>query len=377
MIRRVLSAGLIAVATASAQTPQVTPIDAAAQLRAAAEQAPGNAGAWYALGQAYNTIKDNALATFSAPSDAPWRALISADALLENGQYPMRSAFYIAALDALPSMVTIHESIARIYERTGHAQWAAIERAKVRLERMRAQLAGPCASFAPRAIRSSLEAAITRVDGESRYWTARAANELALAAFRHLDTIADSPQRRSVRAATAQARERYVDAVSELQAAVRLAPQQPEFQFELASAYYLARDYEATLAALTPLLARYPDDARLLTLEAQALVQLQRAGEAVPILKHLAERRPNDAALKLALGRAYLQSGDYATAIPLLEPRVDSDTDGSLHMQLARAYIGIDRRDKAAPLMTRAEELRKADDQRRAELAQRTITPPK
>jgi cytochrome c-type biogenesis protein CcmH/NrfG len=58
MIRRVLSAALIAVATASAQTPQATPIDAAAQLRAAAEKAPGNASAWYALGQAYNTIKE-------------------------------------------------------------------------------------------------------------------------------------------------------------------------------------------------------------------------------------------------------------------------------------------------------------------------------
>lgn len=377
MIRRVLSAALIAVATARAQTQQVTPIDAAAQLRVAAEKAPGNASAWYALGQAYNTIKDNALASFSAPSDAPWRALISADGLLENGQYTESFGLYRAALDALPSMVTIHESIARIYERTGHAQWAAIERAKVRLEEDACTTRRAMCEFRAARYRSSLEAAITGVDGESRYWTARAANELALAAFRHLDTIADSPQRRSVRAATAQARERYVDAVSELQAAVRLAPQQPEFQFELASAYYLARDYEATLAALTPLLARYPDDARLLTLEAQALVQLQRAGEAVPILKHLAGRRPNDAALKLALGRAYLQSGDYAAAIPLLEPRVDSDTDGSLHMQLARAYLGIGQRDKAAPLMTRAEELRKADDQRRAELAQRTITPPK
>jgi hypothetical protein len=46
-------------------------------------------------------------------------------------------------------------------------------------------------------------------------------------------------------------------------------------------------------------------------------------------------------------------------------------------MQLARAYSATGQRDKAAPLMARAEELRKADDERRAELAQRTITPPK
>ncbi len=377
MIVRVLSAALLTVATATAQTPQVTPIDAAAQLRAAAEKAPGNAAAWYALGQAYNTIKEHALASFSAPADAPWRALISADGLLENGQYTDAFGLYRAALDALPSMVTIHESIARIYERTGHTQWAAIERAKVRLEEDACTTRRAMCEFRAARYRSSLEAAINGVDGESRYWTARAANELALGAFRHLDTIADSPERRSVRAATAQARERYVDAVSELKAAVRLAPQQPEFQFELASAYYLARDYEATLVALTPLLARYPDDGRLLTLEAQALVQLQRAGEAVPILKHLVERRPNDAVLKLTLGRAYVQSGDYAAAIPLLEPRLDSDTDGSLHMQLARAYAATGQRDKAAPLLTRAEELRKEDQERRSVAALRTITAPK
>jgi tetratricopeptide (TPR) repeat protein len=377
MIVGVLSAALLTVATATAQTPQVTPIDAAAQLRAAAEKAPGNAAAWYALGQAYNTIKENALASFSGPADAPWRALISADGLLESGQYTDAFGLYRAALDALPSIVTIHESIARIYERTGHTQWAAIERAKVRLEEDACTARRAMCEFRAARYRSSLEAAMTGVEGESRYWTARAANELALGAFRHLDTIADSPERRSVRAATAQARERYVDAVSELKAAVRLAPQQPEFQFELASAYYLARDYEATLVALTPLLARYPDDGRLLTLEAQALVQLQRAGEAVPILKHLVERRPNDAVLKLTLGRAYVQSGDYAAAIPLLEPRLDSDTDGSLHMQLARAYAATGQRDKAAPLLTRAEELRKEDQERRSVAALRTITAPK
>jgi tetratricopeptide (TPR) repeat protein len=376
MIRRVLSAALIAVATARAQTPQVTPIDAAAQLRAAAETAPGNAGAWYALGQAYNTIKENALASFSAPADAPWRALISADGLLANGQYTDAFGLYRAALDALPSMMTIHESIARIYEHTGHTRWAAIERAKVRLEEDACTTRRALCEFRAGRYRSSLEAAITGVDGESRYWTARAANELALAAFRHLDTIADSPERRSVRAATAQARERYVDAVSELKAAVRLAPQQPEFQFELASAYYLARDYEATLAALAPLLERYPDDGRLLRLKAQALVQLQRADEALPIFNGLVARRPNDAAMKLALGRAYMQSGDYARAVPLLQEHLNADTDGSLHMQLARAYTVIGQREKAAPLVIEAEELRKADDQRRA-VRSPVITPPK
>jgi predicted Zn-dependent protease len=115
-----------------------------------------------------------------------------------------------------------------------------------------------------------------------------------------------------------------------------------------------------------------------MTLKAQILLQLQHADEAVPILKEMAFLgRPEDAALRLALSRAYLQTGHYSEAIPLLEEQLDDDSDGSLHMQLARAYSATGQRDKAVPLMTRSEELRKADDERRAELAQRTITPPK
>jgi tetratricopeptide (TPR) repeat protein len=229
MIMWVLPA-LIAVGTATAQNPNLAPMDAVAQLRAAAEQAPRDPRAWYALGQGYNTIKQNALASFSSSSDAPWRALLSADALSENGQYGDAFGLYRLALEALPSMATIHESIARLYERTGHTDWAAIERKKIRVDENECTARRAMCEFRAGRYQSSLTAAVNEVDPESRYWTARAANELALAAFRHLDTIADSPERRSLRAATAQARERYLDAVSELKIAVRLAPQQPELQ---------------------------------------------------------------------------------------------------------------------------------------------------
>ena len=210
-----------------------------------------------------------------------------------------------------------------------------------------------------------------------RYWTARAANELALAAFMRLDTLPDSVERRSVRAAVAQAQERHTDAVAELKAAVSLAPQQPEVQYQLASAYYSARDYEASLATLTPLLKAYPDDVRLLTVKAQALSQLQRADEALPILKQLIDRNPNNSRMKLALGRAYLQTSHYTEAIPLLQEQLSSDSDGSLHMQLARAYSATSQHDKAAPLLARSEELRKADEERRAATATNVITAPK
>src|SRR4051794_34331304 len=48
-------------------------MDAVAQLRQATALAPRNPQVWYALGQAYNAVKQDALETFREPSDAPWR----------------------------------------------------------------------------------------------------------------------------------------------------------------------------------------------------------------------------------------------------------------------------------------------------------------
>jgi len=377
MIHGLLSAASIAVMAAVAQNQNLPALDTVAQLRAAATKSPRDPHVWYELGQAYNAVKQGALSTFTSPADAPWRGLISADALLDNGQLTDAFTLYRAVLESLPSMVTIHESVARIYDRTGHTQWAVTERGKVHLTTDDCNVRRALCEFRAGRFDSSLEAAMNASDPEARYWAARAANELALAAFKRLDTLPDSVERRTVHAAVAQAQERYTDAIAELKAAVRLAERQPEVQYQLASAYYAARDYEMALTTLTPLLEAYPDDVRLLSLKAQALSQLQRADEALPILTQLVARNPSDSRLKLALGRAYFQIGNYTAAIPLIEEQLHTDPDGSVHMQLARAYSAAGQRDKAAPLLARSEQLRKADEERRAATAKNVITPPK
>ena len=98
----------------------------------------------------------------------------------------------------------------------------------------------------------ALAAALTQPDAESRYWRARAANELALAAFKQLDALPDSPERRTIRATAARAEERQTDAIAELEAALTLAPGNPALVYDLASARYQARDYEQTIATLAP-----------------------------------------------------------------------------------------------------------------------------
>jgi predicted Zn-dependent protease len=355
------------------------PNDAVVELRAVTGIAPRLPAAWYALGHAYNAVTQDALAGFNdEPEDSPWRQLLVADALLADGRLTDAFALDRATLERLPSMASIHDSIAKIYELSGHADWAATERGKGVLSP--AACAGRKALCAFRAgrYRAALDAAMAGKDVESRYWRARAATELALAAFKQLEQLPDSRERREVRATLALSQRRYTDAVAELKAALTFAPKDPGLLDDLGTAYYSSREYDKAVEAFTPLLAGNPDDPRLLTLVGDSLLQLQRLDEALPMLQHAVERDRSDAMPRLALGRAYLQKGEFAAAVPLIEAQLTNDNDGSLHVQLARAYAGLGQKDKAEALMKESQEIQRAAQERGAAAGQRSITgPPK
>jgi predicted Zn-dependent protease len=353
-------------------------VEAVAELRKVTELAPKQPGGWYALGQAYNAIKQDAIGSFRDGKDnAPWRLLIAADSLLQDGKLTDAFTLYRAVFDRLPAMVSIHDAVAAIYERTGHTAWAERERAAGKAAAADCAVRKALCEFRAGRYESALAAALDGDDPESRYWRARAAAELALAAFRRLEDLDDSPERRSVRATLAKTEERYTDAIAELQAALRFVPNDPTLVYELASSYYLARDYEQAVATIGPLLSARPDDPRLLKLLGYSLLQSRRLEEAMPVLRRAVERDPSDPGPRLALGRALVQNGDFAAAIPLIEPELEQDRDGSLHVQLARAYSGLGQRDKAAALLARSQELQRAAEARNAANSQRTITGPK
>ncbi len=107
------------------------PMEAVTQLRAVTDLAPKLSAGWYALGHAYNSMTQDAMQGFDdQPEDSPWRQLLVADALLADGRLTDAFALQRATLERLPSMVSIHDSIARIYELSGHADWATTERAR-------------------------------------------------------------------------------------------------------------------------------------------------------------------------------------------------------------------------------------------------------
>jgi predicted Zn-dependent protease len=352
--------------------------DAVTQLRKVTELAPKLPTAWYALGHAYNALTQEAMATFDRdPQDSPWRQLLLADALMSDGRLTDAFALYRRTLEQLPTMVSIHDSVTRIYEQTGHADWAETERPRGSLP------AGDCArrralcEFRAGRYQAALAATLARTDAESRYWRARAATELALAAFKRLDELPDSRERHEVRATMARAQRRFTDAIAELKTALTFAPGDPALLDDLGTTYYFAREFDQAVATLSPLLGTNPANARLLAICGDSLLQLQRLDEAVPMLQRAVEHDPTDPVARQALGRAYVQQGNFAAAIPLFETQLAADNDGSLHVQLARAYTGLGQRDKAAALLTRSQEIQRAAQERNAAAGQRTITPPK
>jgi predicted Zn-dependent protease len=354
------------------------PTDAVAELRKVTELAPTLPGGWYALGQAYNAVTQNALAAFEKqPDGSGWRDLLVADALLADGRFTDAFAIYRATLERLPSMVSIHDSVARIYEKTGHPDWATQERVSGRIAPADCTKRKALCEFRAGRYRSALATALVGTDLESQYWRARAATELTLAAFKRLDGLPDSRERREMRATRARAERRFVDAIAELKAALTFAPDDPALLDDLGTTYYAAREYEQAISTLGPLVKANPDDPRLLVIYGDSLLELQRVDEAIPYLQRAVEREPAEPTPRLALGRAYLQKGDFAAAIPLLEAQLGGDNDGSLHVQLARAYTGVGQKDKAATLLARSQELQRAAQERGAAAGQRTITPPK
>jgi hypothetical protein len=56
---------------------------------------------------------------------------------------------------------------------------------------------------------------------------------------------------------------------------------------------------------------------------------------------------------------------------------LSADDDGSLHVQLARAYSGLGESGKAAALLARSQEIQRESEQRSAAAARRAITAPK
>jgi predicted Zn-dependent protease len=353
---------------------------AAHQFRALSERTPQDPQAWHGLGRSYEGLTRASYdALRRVAPESPYVLLLTADALATQGKHANAFRLYREAADKRPRSREPREALAKIYEQTGHADWAAAEREKARrvpLPDCRARAGLEC-DFRAGRYAQVLAAARPLRTAQARYWTARAAQELAVQAFARLGGLPPSAEAALLRAQVLGGQGRHVEAAGELRQALQSWPDDARLRRELATSLYQARDFDAARPLLEDLLKQEPVAADLAFMLGDAYLQQQQGPKAIPALESALTADPKLLPARAALGRAYMLAGDAAAALPHLEAARETDEDGSLHYQLSRAYQTSGQADRAEQALRRSQELREAAEARQRELQQEfTITPP-
>ena len=332
------------------------------QFRELSQQAPQSSRAWYGLGRSYEGVAQDAFEQLqrSAP-DSDYILRLVAEAMAVEGKDANAFRLYREALEKRPGVAEVHEALARIYERRRHPEWAAVER-----EKARGTKAPDCRSsslecdFRAGRYPSVLAAALPLGTAEGLFWRSRAANELAREAFGRLDQLAPSPEAALLRAEVLRGqRRRLGEAIEELRKAATAWPEDLRIRRELARSLFVANDAEAARPLLEDLLRREPESAELCLLLGETWLRTLQPAKALPLLERAVKSDPKLLPAQAALGRAYLEVGEAARAVAPLETALPTDTDGSLHYQLARAYRATGRTDLASQALGQFQEMRK------------------
>ena len=309
-------------------------------LRKLAAADPANPRPWFGLGRSYEALAQKAFdAMEKAGADSPWWLMLAAEARLKLGRNTAAFTLYRAVLDKQPNFRGAHSGLAEVYRKTDHPDWAAVED---EIERN----APPAACTAPTSechflkgrYEQALQLALSRKTPEALHWQSRSANELARAAFEQLAKLPPSVESHQVLAELYRNLGRHADAIQEWKAALQLAPGDPRLEQELASSVYLNRDYVAAEKMARELIAKDPKVAELHFILGDSLMNQQQPEQAVDSLSQAVRLRTDYPAAHAVLGRALLQLGRSAEAIPHLMAALPADSDGSLHFQLSRAY---------------------------------------
>ena len=336
--------GLLAQALLAAGRPK----EAVVHFRRLTELVSNDPKAWYGLGKSYESVSTSAFEQLrKTEPESCWMLALLADSRVTRRQY--RSAFYLyrQALERNPSMAGIHTSVAELYRKTGHLDWAAEEQSR--------------------------EPAKPAVVNPS-YRESKEYDQLALEAFSHLSALPESVEYHQVRAETMSAQGQHLDAAKEWHAAQVIQPGNPNLERAAAVELYLGADYQSA----APLLLRFrPVNADLNYMEGDSLLHLEAAERAIPFLEAAVRANPKMTGAHASLGLAYARVGEPSKAIPQLEAALPIDEDGSLNYQLSRAYQATGQAERARQALERYREIVKKAQAQKDELSKEAqITAP-
>jgi tetratricopeptide (TPR) repeat protein len=355
------------------------PAEAVEHYQKLAQLQPKSPGGWVGLGQSYEKLAEGAFSQLekTAP-ESPYTLAVLANVRATQQQFSSAFFLYKQALEKDPSLRGVHQALAEIYRRTEHPDWAAVEaRKEEALPPLNCETEKIECAWRDGRAEEVLRLAKAAAPPRSFYWQVQASDRLASQSFAKLSELPPSPQGYEVLATILQRTGRHAEAAEQLRAALKLAPGQPQLQRELASALYMSRDYTAAAELSAKLLSQQPNDAELNWLRGDSLLFLQKAEDAIPPLKKAVESDPKLLAAHHALGRAYMQLGQDAAAVPHLKAALPLDQDGSLHYQLGQAYRSTGQIEQAKQTLTTYQQMqREAKQQQRQAQEEIQITAP-
>lgn len=337
---------------------------AAAELIKVTDALPDNPRAWYVLGRTWSALSKGSYGEIvqKAPPDTAFVLAARADSMAQLRRYGQALIAYRQALEQDPNLITVHRSIAELYRESGRPDWAGREEERVRdFDCSSRTLA--CLAQGEK-YEELLAATLRGQTIEDLYWRLQAYTGLADRAFRKLGSLPESAELHRYRAGLAYEAGQRVVVVNELRRASELAPHDRGLRRDLAMALGGAANYGEAWRAAFELLRQEPESPALNALAGVALLNDQRAEEAIPFLRKALRADAHNFSLEASLGRALLETGKPQLALPYLLESATGDKDGSVHFQLAQAY-----RRTAQPEMARAalSEYRKLSTQPAAE----------
>jgi len=276
----------------------------------------------------------------------------------------------------MPSMRGVHAAIAGIYNEEGHPDWASTEEEKEKqlpapdcaVEKLECEYrAGDFLGIVQSEVKSA----------EGLYWKTRAYNKLALSAYLRLSELPPSVETHELKAKIESKRRQYHEAARDWNEALKLSPDNPHIQKELAVALYQSGDLEGAETLLQELVKREPDATDLNYLLGDAILNSQKPLEAIPYLERVIEADPHMLTAQRSLGLAYLQTGQPSKAIVHLKEALPIDQDGSVHYQLGRAYQAHGDRELSSAMLKQYQEIQRAQQAENKMVEKEVvITPP-
>ncbi len=355
------------------------PDEAAAQFRKLTADDASDAKAWYGLGKAYETLSVRLFQRLSKDApQSPYVAALIAYARLSQRQYSSAFFFFREAEQKLPKLRGLHAGLAKVYQETGHGDWAAIE------EKLEESVPPPsCAAnaaechFVQNRYLESAKAAAANPTTSSLFWGVKSYNELALEAFARLGDLPESVEVHALKAQILHGHKQDLKAADEWRAALKLAPGNRRLEGELAVSLFLARDYKSAMPLVEKLMRSDKSSADLNFMMGESLLRTEEPDKAVPYLETALSAHSNMLPAHAALGLALSKLDRGGEAIPHLEKALALDDDGSLHYPLARAYQQAGNTQRSRELMEAYQRIQRQNREQKDELAKETqIAPP-